>query len=60
MRENGLKSPELADTNLSANSASQRRKSHMKGMQVHRTKYSLHVHKINISTEFTNTINHKT
>lgn len=57
MRENGLT---RCITNLSANSASQRRKSHMKGMRVHRTKYNLHVHKINISTEFTNTINHKT
>lgn len=56
MRENELK---RFITNLSANSASQRRKSHMKGMWVHRIKYSLHMHKRNIS-KFTNTINHKT
>lgn len=47
-------------TKLSANSALQKRKSHIRGTQIHRKKYSLHEHKINISTEFTNTTNHKT
>ena len=44
--------------NLSANSTSQKKKN-IKEIQVHRKKHSLHEHKINIPTEFTNTVKHK-
>lgn len=47
-------------TNLSANSAPPKKEKSYQGTQIHRKKSSLHEHKINILTEFTNTTNHKT